>query len=133
MTYSAEIVAWQLVDKDGNKIPQLEGMMSLIQADHESKVLGHLLKQQQLYVDSQRPGGAPHRYEPLVKKQDADCAIHHWKANHDNQVDKARVLMERTDLPLERTRAYKTIGRLQDAVTDLRNKLFEANKRRIDK
>lgn len=39
----------------------------------------------------------------------------HWKANHDNQVKRARVLIERTDMPLERVRAYEQIGELQSA------------------
>jgi hypothetical protein len=40
----------------------------------------------------------------------------HWKANHDNQVERARVLTERTDMPLERVRAYRQIGDLQRLV-----------------
>jgi hypothetical protein len=40
----------------------------------------------------------------------------HWKANHDNQVERARVLIERTDMPLERVAAYKQIGMLQRLV-----------------
>ncbi len=31
----------------------------------------------------------------------------HWKANHDNQVERARILIERPDLPVERVEAYK--------------------------
>lgn len=30
-----------------------------------------------------------------------------WKANHDNQVERARVLLERIDMPFERVAAYK--------------------------
>jgi hypothetical protein len=33
----------------------------------------------------------------------------HWKANHDAQVARARVLIERTDLPLERVAAYRSL------------------------
>lgn len=33
----------------------------------------------------------------------------HWKANHDAQVERARVLVERTDMPLERVQAYKLL------------------------
>ncbi len=33
--------------------------------------------------------------------------VQHWKANHDHQVDKARVFLERQDLPLERVNAYR--------------------------
>ena len=31
----------------------------------------------------------------------------HWKANHDNRVNAAKILMDRTDMPLERIGAYK--------------------------
>ena len=31
----------------------------------------------------------------------------HWKANHDNRVRAAKILMDRTDMPLERIGAYK--------------------------
>lgn len=39
--------------------------------------------------------------------------VNHWKANHDNQVAKARLLMDRTDLPVERVDAYKLVESLQ--------------------
>lgn len=34
----------------------------------------------------------------------------HWKANHDAQVERARFLIERGDIPIERVRAYETMG-----------------------
>jgi hypothetical protein len=36
----------------------------------------------------------------------------HWKANHENQVSRARFLIERGDIPIERVRAYQTFGAL---------------------
>lgn len=40
----------------------------------------------------------------------------HWKANHTDQVQRARILIERTDMPMERVRAYQTMQTLrQDA------------------
>ncbi|WP_406850075.1 ead/Ea22-like family protein [Chromobacterium phragmitis] len=40
----------------------------------------------------------------------------HWKANHDNQVQRTRILMERPDMPFERVRAYERYAELeQDA------------------
>jgi hypothetical protein len=38
----------------------------------------------------------------------------HWKANHTNQVARARILLERPDMPIERVNAYKLIGELQE-------------------
>ncbi|MEZ2310812.1 hypothetical protein AB6809_29630 [Paraburkholderia sp. RCC_158] len=49
----------------------------------------------------------------------------HWKANHDAQVERARVLMERTDVPVERTRAYQHMRTLQRLV-EVQKMLLEA-------
>jgi hypothetical protein len=35
-----------------------------------------------------------------------------WKANHDSQVSRARFLIERGDIPVERVRAYQMFGAL---------------------
>lgn len=43
------------------------------------------------------------RIEQLEKEVD------HWKSNHDNQVKKARTLIERKDLPIERVEAYSLL------------------------
>lgn len=37
----------------------------------------------------------------------------HWKANHDHQVSRARFLIERGDIPLERVRAYEEMEALR--------------------
>lgn len=34
----------------------------------------------------------------------------HWRANHDAQIERARVLQERPDMPLERVNAYHAWG-----------------------
>jgi hypothetical protein len=34
----------------------------------------------------------------------------HWQANHDNQVSRARFLIERGDIPIERVRAHQMFG-----------------------
>lgn len=39
--------------------------------------------------------------------------VKHWKANHQNMVDRARVLIERTDMPIERTEFYKKYEEIQ--------------------
>lgn len=57
--------------------------------------------------------------EAICKERD------HWKANHDAQVQRARVLVDRPDVPLERVRAYQQIGELQRQV-EVRRMLLEA-------
>lgn len=37
----------------------------------------------------------------------------HWKANHENQVRRTRILIERTDMPLERVAAYNRMVELE--------------------
>jgi hypothetical protein len=39
--------------------------------------------------------------------------VAHWKANHDNMVSRSRVLIDRTELPLERVKAFEQIEQLQ--------------------
>lgn len=39
--------------------------------------------------------------------------VFHWKANHDNQVTRARFLIERGDIPVERVRAYEEMATLR--------------------
>lgn len=46
----------------------------------------------------------------------------HWKANHDAQVQRARVLIDRPDIPLERVKAYEQIGVLTSERDDYRVK-----------
>lgn len=65
--------------------------------------LGHFLLPQ--------AAGIARRLELLTAKLKAETS--HWKANHDNQVAKARVLMERCDLPIERIQAYKRMEQLE--------------------
>jgi uncharacterized protein Yka (UPF0111/DUF47 family) len=64
---------------------------------------------------------AQHKAERLEKERD------HWKANHANQVRRARVLLERHDLPLERVAAYDHVLRLQNALKRAVSLLDEAN------
>ncbi|KVH64436.1 hypothetical protein WS89_03905 [Burkholderia sp. MSMB1072] len=49
----------------------------------------------------------------------------HWKANHDAQVQRARVLVDRPDMPLERVQAYQQIGELHRKV-EVQRMLLEA-------
>jgi hypothetical protein len=46
--------------------------------------------------------------------------VKHWKANHENMVNRSRVLIDRPDLPLERVQAFRQIERLQAEVAQLK-------------
>lgn len=46
--------------------------------------------------------------------KDLEREVMHWKANHQNMVDRARFLHERTDIPVERIETWEEMGRLQD-------------------
>jgi hypothetical protein len=43
----------------------------------------------------------------------------HWKANHDNQVAKTRLLTQRDDIPVDRLPAYREMERLQARIAEL--------------
>jgi hypothetical protein len=44
--------------------------------------------------------------------------LDHWQSNHDNQVSRARFLIERGDIPVERVRAYEEVEQLRERVKD---------------
>lgn len=50
----------------------------------------------------------------------------HWKANHDNRVNAAKILMDRTDMPLERVGAYKHYVAALEANQKLRERAEKA-------
>ncbi|OWY39373.1 hypothetical protein CEK28_08625 [Xenophilus sp. AP218F] len=52
----------------------------------------------------------------------------HWKANYDNQVQRARILLERPDLPIERVRAYHRMEALEMALAAAQNKQLTPKK-----
>ena len=45
--------------------------------------------------------------------------VDHWKANHAREVERARILKERPDMPIERAQAYEQLGRMQTALTNI--------------
>lgn len=45
-----------------------------------------------------------------AEKADLEREVKHWKANHATEVRRARILKERTDMPMERTAAYEQWG-----------------------
>jgi hypothetical protein len=42
----------------------------------------------------------------------AKAQAKHWKANHDAQVERARLMIERVDMPVERVQAYQLVRQL---------------------
>lgn len=59
------------------------------------------------------------RIAELEKERD------HWKANHDSAIARARVLVERPDMPLERVSAFRHMEKLQRLV-NVQTMLLEA-------
>jgi hypothetical protein len=57
--------------------------------------------------------GVEIRREWMTKTADVCKERDHWKANHDAQVSRARFLIERGDIPLERVRAYEEMAALK--------------------
>lgn len=57
------------------------------------------------------------RLEAGIKALEAERD--HWKANHAAQVERARILIERPDMPIERVKAYAQIGRMRAALESI--------------
>lgn len=55
---------------------------------------------------------------PCARCKELECDVAHWKANHDNRVEAARLLIDRPDLPLERVKAYQAHIALQAKITE---------------
>lgn len=58
----------------------------------------------------------------LEKIKELQAERRHWKANHDNQVARAALLLQRDDLPVDRIPAYRELERLQAENRALREK-----------
>ncbi len=56
----------------------------------------------------------------------------HWKANHDNQVERARVLIDRPDMPLERVQAYKFLTEAQATIAAQAHQIVEQQEKLSD-
>jgi multidrug resistance efflux pump len=54
------------------------------------------------------------RTRAALKAAEAQAA--HWKANHDAQVERARFLIERDDIPKERVRAWDAFDKFHSAL-----------------
>ena len=62
----------------------------------------------------------------LVLGEDYDRDIAHWKANHADMVNRARLLIERPDMPLVRVKAYELVTQTCQENVELLNKAHEA-------
>ena len=70
--------------------------------------------------------GAPcvslHAQDMLAILDDLDAAhanAAHWKANHDNQVQRAMILTQRPDMPIERVSAYNRMLILEARIAQM--------------
>lgn len=65
------------------------------------------------YVAEANPKFVLSLIREIERLHDFERKAAEWKNNHDNQVNIARVLKERTDMPLERVNAYNTMKKLE--------------------
>ena len=59
----------------------------------------------------------------MMKRIAAEDDAAHWKANHDNQVQRAMILTQRPDMPIERVAAYNRMLTLEATVAQLNSEL----------
>ncbi|UIW12470.1 MAG: hypothetical protein [Enterobacter phage ENC20] len=70
----------------------------------------------------------------IKEKEKAESEAAHWKANHECEVSRARVLKERPDMPLERVNAYNRMVELEkenDALKQRIASLEDVNQTRM--
>ena len=65
---------------------------------------------------------------PCARCKELECDVAHWKANHDNRVEAARLLIDRPDLPLERVKAYQAHIALQAKITEQAAEIARINR-----
>ncbi|MEN7429207.1 hypothetical protein VA599_00530 [Chromobacterium sp. TRC.1.1.SA] len=93
---AAELAEWhKLRDSNALHINLLRGMPA------------RLTTEQLLHIAGDEYQRMAARITELERERD------HWKANHDNQVQRARILVERPDMPLERVRAFERYAELE--------------------
>lgn len=63
------------------------------------------------------------KYERLSKVEELEYQVLHWKANHDNVMNKLRLFTQRKDLPVDRLPAYKYVIKLEKENKELRDEL----------
>lgn len=71
-----------------------------------------LMKQKAELVEQHRLLGN-HVKQQNLRIADLERERDHWKANHENQVRRARILLERPDMPIERVKAYRRMQELE--------------------
>jgi hypothetical protein len=78
-------------------------------------------------VDETDQSDIRHRHEIIAdlvnankRIKELEREVQHWKSNHSCEVERARVLKERTDMPLERVQAYEQISEMQDQLRKLK-------------
>jgi FtsZ-binding cell division protein ZapB len=60
-----------------------------------------------------------------TKNEALKAEVDHWKVSYANMVSRSRVLLERTDLPLERAKDFEYIGKLQAENAKLKAQLAD--------
>lgn len=69
----------------------------------------------------------------IREKEKAEQEAAHWKANHECEVSRARVLKERPDMPLERVNAYNRMVELEEENKALKQQIASLEDRSQDR
>lgn len=95
------------------------------------------------YFNEWRRGGDGRPPDPVALGRTIEAAAHklrdlerevtHWKANHATEVRRARILKERTDMPMERVAAYEQWGKDLAELEDLRQSFVGCGKSKLDR
>ncbi|UQJ95098.1 hypothetical protein IANJMKHF_00192 [Klebsiella phage CPRSA] len=75
------------------------------------------------FIDMMDPHMIKKMVEEIRRLNKFEAESNHWKANHACEVERARVLKERPDMPLERIKAYDRMVELEEENKRLRARM----------
>lgn len=77
------------------------------------------------YLIAVNPGVVQRLVDEIERLAPFEKHAETWKANHDNQVSRARILMERPDMPVERVKAYNRMYELENENESLKRRIAQ--------
>lgn len=118
---------WAATITDDNKIGVVDEMGRAFTVTYNSSWSGADNKTKSnclmKFIDMMDPHMIKKMVEEIRRLNKFEAESNHWKANHACEVERARVLKERPDMPLERIKAYDRMVELEEENKRLRARM----------
>ena len=118
---------WAATITDDNKIGVVDEMGRTFTVTYNSSWSGADNKTKSnclmKFIDMMDPHMIKKLVEEIRRLNKFEAESNHWKANHACEVERARVLKERPDMPLERIKAYDRMVELEEENKRLRARM----------